>query len=336
MTLELLNPMDMHCHLREGALLESVLPFSTSQFSAALAMPNLKTPITTTDLALSYKAQILSLTKTPFMPILSIYLTQNLSKDELLKAKANDIHILKLYPKGATTNSESGVSNVLDDKSLQIFEIAEQLNFILSIHGESSGFCLDREFEFLAVFEQIAKTFPKLRIIIEHLSDRRSLDLLERYENLYATLTLHHISMNLDDLCGGALNPHHFCKPMLKSKKDMQALLQAAISAHSKISFGSDSAPHLESTKLSGAAGIFSAPIALCGLAEIFEKHNALDNLQAFVSDRAIANYNLANFPKKRIVLTKTSHKVASHITTTLGNIIPLRANCDISWSIKP
>ncbi|CAM3264717.1 dihydroorotase [Helicobacter labetoulli] len=345
MTLTLQNPLDMHLHLREGAMLDSVLPFTAQAFSAALVMPNLKTPITTTDLALAYKKQILeSATKsgyTDFMPFMSIFLTPSLDKNELQKAKLNGIRILKLYPKGATTGSENGVSEILDDKTLEVFALAQKLGFILSIHGESNGFCMDREFEFLRVFKHIATNFPELRIIIEHMSDRRSLEVIESYENLYATLTLHHISMNLDDVCGGMLNPHHFCKPMLKTKKDQQALLQAALNAHPKVSFGSDSAPHLESAKLSpkGAAGIFSAPVLLPALAQLFEEHNKLENLQAFVSDRAFGIYGLdsANIPQKSVRLVREPSIVPSKINIpfhNMGDIVPLFADKILQWRL--
>ena len=345
MTLHIQNPLDMHLHLREGAMLDSVLPFTAKAFSAALAMPNLKTPITTTALALEYKKQILeSAAKSgckDFTPLMSIFLTPNLNKDELEKAKLNSIRILKLYPKGATTGSENGVSEILDDKTLEVFALAQELGFILSIHGESNGFCMDREFEFLEVFKHIATNFPKLRIIIEHMSDRRSLEAIESYENLYATLTLHHISMNLDDVCGGMLNPHHFCKPMLKTKKDQQALLHSALNAHPKVSFGSDSAPHLESAKLSskGAAGIFSAPVLLPALAQLFEEHNKLENLQAFVSDRAFGIYGLdsKNIPQKSIKLVRESCKVPSKISVSLdnmGDIVPLFADKTLQWRL--
>lgn len=343
MTLSLHNPLDMHLHLREEAMLDSILPFTARAFSAALAMPNLKTPITTTALALAYKKQIQeSAAKSgykDFMPLMSIFLTPSLDKDELQEAKLNGIRILKLYPKGATTGSENGVSEILDNKTLEVFALAEKLGFILSIHGESNGFCMDREFEFLEVFKHIATNFPKLRVIIEHMSDRRSLEAIESYENLYATLTLHHISMTLDDVCGGMLNPHHFCKPMLKTKKDQQALLQAALNAHPKVSFGSDSAPHLESAKLSpkGAAGIFSAPILLPALTQLFEEHNKLENLQAFVSDRAFKIYGLdsENIPQKNIKLVREPSTIPSKISLPLmGDIVPLFANKTLQWRL--
>lgn len=336
--MKLKNPLDMHIHLREGDILKAVIDESARYFSGVLAMPNLKTPISTTDLALNYKKDILDSAKnTSFMPIMSLYLTQNLDKNELQKAKQNGINILKLYPKGATTGSENGVSDILDKKTLEIFEIAQDLGFILSIHGESNGFCLEREFEFGEIFIEIARNFPKLTIIMEHLSDRRSIDILEKFPNLFATLTLHHISLDLDSVIGGALNPHYFCKPILKTKKDKEALLNLALNAHKKVSFGSDSAPHLESAKNSGAAGIFSAPILLPMLCEIFEKHNALENLQGFISDNAIRNYGL-DLPKttqKIVVLEKGDNVLKSEIFVKNEPIKILFGGEKISWKIK-
>ncbi len=335
------NPLDMHIHLREEEILDCVLGFSAKYFSAILAMPNLKNPLTSVDSVITYRDDIINATKKidsniKFSPIMSLYLTESLSKDELILAKNNGIKILKLYPKGATTGSESGMSSVLNKKSLEIFDIAQNLGFILSIHGETNGFCMDREFEFGAIFSTLARDFPRLKIIMEHLSDRRSIDLLERYDNLFATLTLHHITMSLDCVLGGGLNPHHFCKPMLKTQKDRDALLHLALNAHPKVSFGSDSAPHLESNKLkqNGAAGIFSAPILLQSLCEIFDTHNKLEHLQHFISDNAIKIYELNDIIQKNITLEKKTHKVADKIHTPSGAIIPLKAGENIAWSI--
>lgn len=334
-SITLLNPLDMHLHLREAEMLASVLPFSATPFSAGVVMPNLKTPITTTELALSYKEQILRLSQGTFEPIMSIYLTPSLNKEELLLAKKAGIKILKLYPKGATTGSENGVKDILCDKTLHIFELAQDLGFILSIHGESNGFCMEREYEFLPIFASIAEMFPRLKVIIEHMSDRRSLDLIEKYDNLYGTLTLHHITLSLDDLCGGMLKPHLFCKPMLKTKKDQQALLQAALKAHKKLSFGSDSAPHTESAKLSGAAGIFSSPILLPALVALFESHNALEYVQSFISQNAQAIYGLKDFPQKSITLKRVPYNVPEYIDTPLGKLIPLLAGDSLPWRIQ-
>ncbi|WP_394966435.1 dihydroorotase [uncultured Helicobacter sp.] len=290
------NPLDMHLHLRQGAMLESVLPFSARDFALGVVMPNLNPPIMTTALALQYRDEIVRLSKgLDFVPFMTLYLHENLDKGELTHAYAQGIRILKLYPRGATTGSENGVREVVSERILEILHIAQDLGFMLSIHGESNGYCMDREFEFLEVYEFLARTFPRLKIIIEHMSDRRSLESLERYENLYATITLHHILLSLDDVLGNLMHPDLFCKPMIKTPKDRDSLLACALSAHPKVSFGSDSAPHLQSKKYSASApgGIFSAPIALSMLASVFAYHNKLENLQAFVSDNAYKNYEL-------------------------------------------
>ncbi|MDD6056164.1 MAG: dihydroorotase [Helicobacter sp.] len=329
--LKIKSPYDMHLHLRDKEMLESVAKFSAKYFSGGVVMPNLAQPISSVDLALAYKQRILAACGDDnFTPFMTLYLNENLDKKELQRAVENDIRILKLYPKGATTNSENGVSDVLSPKMLEILEIAQELGFFLSIHGESGGFSLDREVEFHPIFSELAQTFPKLKIIFEHLSDRRSIALVEKYENLFATLSLHHISMSLDDVIGGALNPHNFCKPILKLPQDRDALLSVALSAHSKFAFGSDSAPHLKSAKetAKGAAGIFSAPILLPALIEIFEKHNKLENLEKFVSLNAQKIYNLKG-DSKEIVLVKKEMKIPELI----DGICPLRAGEILSWS---
>ncbi|WP_163499308.1 dihydroorotase [Helicobacter suis] len=300
------DPLDMHLHLREGALLKAILPFSAQIFSAALIMPNLTTPITTTKQALEYKVEIESLSA-HFKPLIALYLHEELNRQELEQAKAAGLFLLKLYPKNATTNSDQGISNILSPHMLKILEIAQNLGFILCIHAEDHGFVLDREYNFHPILIALAEEFPYLKIIIEHISDVRSISLLERYPNLYATLTLHHIALNLDHLAGSALNPHLFCKPLLKTPKDQQALLNLALSAHPKIAFGSDSAPHLIAYKHTHAcsAGIFSAPILLNALCSLFEKHQALDKLQSFISQNAMRIYALKDIPHKTITLIK-------------------------------
>lgn len=294
--IELVNPLDMHLHLRQGAMLESVLPFSARAFALGVVMPNLNPPITTTTLALQYRDEIVRLSEgEDFTPFMTLYLHENLSLEEMRYAHTQGIRILKLYPKGATTGSENGVREVVSERILEILSDAQDLGFILSIHGESNGYCMDREFEFLEVYEFLARTFPRLKIIIEHMSDRRSLESLERYENLYATLTLHHMLLSLDDVLGNLMQTDLFCKPMIKTPRDRDALLSCALSAHPKVSFGSDSAPHLQSKKYSALApgGIFSAPVALSMLASVFAYYDKLENLQKFVSDNARKNYAL-------------------------------------------
>ena len=195
------SPLDMHLHLRDGEILKSVVKYTAQSFSGALVMPNLNPPLLNVDSALAYQKRILEVCDDKsFNPMMSLYLTESLDRAELQKAKERGIRFIKLYPKGATTGSESGVSEVLNTKILEILEIAQELGLVLSIHGESNGFVLEREVEFHIIFAKLAQTFPHLKIIFEHLSDCRSIDLVEKYPNLYATLTLHHISLSLDDV----------------------------------------------------------------------------------------------------------------------------------------
>ena len=385
------NPLDMHLHLRDNAMLESVLPFSASEFIGAVIMPNLNPPISSLESAIAYKKRILdalakwgetskdfaikdvvSYAKSiqHFYPFLALYVTDNLSPQELEKCAKNGFKILKLYPKGATTGSERGVKSILSQKMLDLFSVAQDLEMILCLHGESAGEALEREYEFGEIFAYIASHFPRLKIIIEHLSDHRSLPLLDEFSNVYATLTMHHIALDISALVGGSLQPHYFCKPVLKRVIDREALANYALNAHTKVSFGSDSAPHTLFAKLAqGAAGIFSAPNLLAQLAEFFDKHNALENLQAFVSDNAMKIYELQpyfkNLPKKVITLEKSSSKIPNvvYINDNLEGdflrecvaksskdfakenvlasnvskqcVIPFRAGEEISWQIS-
>ncbi|PAF54080.1 dihydroorotase [Helicobacter sp. 13S00482-2] len=330
------DPLDMHLHLREGEMLKNIIEYTTSQFAGAVVMPNLNIPITTTELALQYREEIASGSKYKrFKPFLTLYITESMNEEELKHARSKGVKILKLYPKGATTNSQDGLNEIFTPHMLKICQIAQDMGFILSIHGETNGFSLDREYEFGKIFAKLAQDFPKLKIIIEHMSDHRSIELLETYPNIYATLTLHHITMTLDDMLGGGLKAHRFCKPILKTPKDRDMLLDLAINAHPKVSFGSDSAPHLEKNKLkdNASAGIFSAPMILCALATLFEKHNKLENLQAFISDNAKKIYNINDLDPKEVRLQKKHCWVPSQIKLIQNNIIPFNAGSLLEWT---
>lgn len=334
-TMTIQNPLDMHLHLREGQILESVFPYTYEAFAGGVVMPNLSTPISNTELAIQYQQTLQSLCHS-FHPFVALYLTQSLTSEELHKAHHKGFKILKLYPKGATTNSQEGLNEILNKHTLDILQDAQNLGMILSIHCETCGYSLDREYEFLPIIEKLAQTFPKLKIIIEHLSDHRSIAIVERYPNVFATLTFHHITLCLDDLLGKGLNPHLFCKPILKSPKDRDILLSLALSAHPKFSFGSDSAPHLQSQKLSSSAsaGIFSAPNLLEQLCELFESHNALEYLQSFVSDHAIKNYDLSLYDTKIVTLKKIPHTLQAEIAVGNDCIIPLNPAKTCTWKI--
>ena len=328
------NPLDMHLHLRDGITMRAVLPFSARSFVGALIMPNLIPPIDSLESARAYEERILACVKQSacenFTPLCALYMTDSLTTQMLEECAKAGYKFLKLYPKGATTNSQH-----------------------VCIHGESGGFVLDREHEFGSVLVELATKFPRLKFIIEHMSDHRTIPLLENYENLYATLTLHHITLDLDALAGGALCHHHFCKPVIKTPKDKEALLDLALNAHPKVSFGSDSAPHGLESKRNGAAWIFSAPCLLPQLVELFEHHEKLGNLQAFVSDNAMRIYDFASWSPlaqewernpKYVYLEKTPCEIPQGVGAyqAIGDelqiseeIIPLRAGERLKWTQK-
>lgn len=212
-----------------------------------------------------------------------------------------------------------------------VLEVMSDLGLVLCVHGETNGFVMDREKEFGNIYENLAKAFPKLKIVMEHITTKESVALLEKYENLYATITLHHLLITLDDVAGGMLKPHLFCKPIAKRYEDREALLKVALKGHPKVMFGSDSAPHpIDAKECCGcAAGVFTAPIALQALVELFEQHNALVNLQAFVSNNAQTIYAYKP-PYKEVVLEKKPVVV----THTYGNVVPMFANEILQWSI--
>ena len=343
-TIILQNPIDMHIHLRQDYMLEAVLPYSMRYFSALLAMPNLNPPLMNTESILAYKQDIMKLIEKDsqicglkgehFIPIIALYIHDNLTLEMLNEAHLSGVKILKLYPKGATTNAENGVSEVLNKHLLALLEEAQKLNMILSIHGESAGFSMDREREFLEIFSELAKTFPKLKIIIEHLSDRHSLDCIHKFENLYGTITLHHMLLTLDDIIGGKLNPFMFCKPVVKTPKDRDAILESALSGDSKISFGSDSAPHTIQAKLKGAAGIFSAPILLQALCTLFVKHNKLENLSNFLSINAQKIYDIKLPFTKQIILKRSPFKFGESIESKIGDISVFMGDSTFNYKV--
>ncbi|WP_162147148.1 dihydroorotase [Lebetimonas sp. JH369] len=291
------TPIDMHLHLREGKILKDVLPYTESQFAAAVVMPNLVPPVDNKERLLSYKEKILSSSK-DFTPLMNVFMREYSEKD--LKEFNEFIFAVKLYPAGITTNSEGGVRGI--ETVYPVLEMMQELGIPLSIHGETHGFVMEREREFIPVYEKLARDFPKLKIIMEHVGTAEILDLLDKYENLYATITLHHLLLTLDEVAGGMLNPHYFCKPVVKTPKDRNAIQKFVKSGHKKVMFGSDSAPHPIKNKLKGAAGIFSAPLILPALAEFFEED--IETFQKFVSNNARENFNI-DVPEKKVKLIK-------------------------------
>ena len=329
------EPLDMHLHLRDGDMLRLVAPLTSNSFSGALVMPNLVPPVTTKEALLSYKKRIIESCKDDnFTPYMTLFFQNNYSF-EFLEDIKDEIIGIKLYPAGITTNSETGVSSMDIEVLRATLENMSKLGIPLCIHGETNGFVMDREKEFMPIYESIASAFPNLKIIMEHITTKDAVELLDRYSNLYATVTLHHLLITLDDVAGGMLDPHLFCKPIAKRPEDRSALLNAALKAHPKLMFGSDSAPHPKHKKecCGCAAGVFTSPIALQVLVELFEKHDSLDNLNDFVSNNAKKIYGL-DLNKKRIKLIKKDFVVPNIYEYKDEKVVPMYAGKTISWSI--
>lgn len=331
MHLTLNDPLDMHLHLRDGEMLKTTAPLSAHSFSGALIMPNTIPPIQSKEALLSYKQRILeAMGSENFMPLMTLFFRRDYDY-EFLSNIRDELSAIKLYPAGITTNSEGGVNGFNIEKLKASLEAMSALDIPLCIHGETNGFVMDREAEFVPIYEKLAVAFPKLKIIMEHITTKESVQALDRHANLYATITAHHLLITLDDVAGGMLKPHLFCKPIAKRSEDRDALIQVAVNAHPKVMFGSDSAPHPKSAKECPgcAAGIFTAPIALPLLAELFETHDKLDNLQGFISDHAKNIYNITP-PKKSVTLKKEPFDVPQ----SYGDIVPMQAGETIGWKI--
>ncbi len=322
------SPLDMHLHFREGVMAQTVIPLSSYSFAGGVVMPNLVPAVNNLERLQGYIKEIKSIIgKDVFEPYMTLFF-QEYSYQELEQLKPYILGV-KLYPAGVTTNSEDGVSTLSQAETT--IKHLEELEIPLMVHGETHGFVMDREKLFLPIFEHLAQKFPKLKIIMEHITTADAVLLLDNYEHLYATVTLHHLIITLDDLAGGLLRPHLFCKPIAKRPEDREALVNAAINAHPKLMFGSDSAPHpIDKKEACGcAAGIFTAPIALQALVELFEQHNAIANLQAFVSDNAQRIYNITP-PQKSVTLEPLAYKVPNQY----GKVVPMFANQELPWSI--
>ncbi|OQX73695.1 MAG: dihydroorotase [Campylobacteraceae bacterium 4484_4] len=332
MQLTLNSPLDMHLHLRDGEMLKTVAPLSAHSFAAAIVMPNLVPPVTTIEEVNAYRERILeAIGEEHFDPLMTLFFKSDYDYSFLKEAKPF-IQAIKLYPAGITTNSEGGVTTIDAASLAPTLEAMSDLEIPLLIHGESGGFVMDREKEFIPVYEQLASTFPNLTIVMEHITTKESVAALERYENLYATITLHHLLITLDEVAGGMLQPHLFCKPIAKRPEDRDALLSVALNAHPKVMFGSDSAPHPRHAKeaCGCAAGVFTAPIALPALARLFESHDKLENLQTFVSDNAQIIYGYDPIDKK-VVLEKAPFRVPEKY----GDVVPMFAGEELSWRIR-
>ena len=322
------SPLDMHIHFREGDMLRRVAPLSARTFAGGVIMPNLVPPVDDFGRLERYAAEVrTAVAGHAFEPYMTLFM-RPYTERELASMKDRIIGV-KLYPEGVTTHSDTGVGNLRDVEDT--LARMEDMGIRLMVHGETSDFVLDRERAFLPVYEDLAARFPRLDIVMEHITTREAAALLDRHENLYATVTLQHLLITLDDVAGGLLNPHLFCKPIAKRPEDRDALLARALEAHPKLAFGSDSAPHpVDRKECAGcAAGVFTAPVALQMLVGLFEENGALDRLQAFVSDNAQRIYGVAP-PEKTVVFEKTG----AVIPERYGDVIPMYPGRKLDWTV--
>jgi dihydroorotase len=340
-TLTLRRPDDWHLHLRDGTALQAVLPFTAAQFARAIVMPNLKPPVTTTQQAAEYRQRILSALPagSKFEPLMTLYLTDRTAPEEVERAKHSGIvHGFKLYPAGATTHSDAGVTDMRKVDSV-LARMAE-LGMILQVHGEVTDpnvDVFDREARFIgSVLAPVIDKYPRLRVVFEHITTREAVEFVRNARaGIAATITPQHLLMNRNALFTGGIRPHHYCLPVLKAEPDRRALLEAVASGDPRFFLGTDSAPHARHTKEApcGCAGIFSAHAAIELYAEAFEAVGALGKLEGFASEHGATFYGLP-FNQDSITLTKEDWEVPAAYRFGADELVPLRAGERMSWRI--
>lgn len=338
-TLSITRPDDWHVHLRDGTLLEHTARATAAHFARALVMPNVQPPLTSVAKVLAYREHILKATAgfPSFTPYMSLYLNESVTPLDLIHAK-NYPEILgaKFYPAGATTHSEQGAASI---KHLYpLLEVMQAHDLVLQIHGEvTHGDIFERETLFLDEYlTPLIQDFPKLRIVLEHISTRAAVAfVLEAPQTVAATITPHHILYNRNQMLVGGIKPHFYCLPILKDARDQSAVQQAAVSGNAKFFAGTDSAPHAQAKKecASGCAGIYSAPFAVALYAQLFESLGHLAKLNDFLSTFGADFYQL---PKthERIELVKTAQIVPDSLPLGSQKVIPIAAGTTLQWSI--
>ena len=339
--LTITQPDDWHLHLRDEVSLNRTVVDSARYFGRAIIMPNLQPPVTTTDLALNYRERILVARPegSNFEPLMTLYLTDNTTAEEIQHAhKSGVVHAVKLYPAGATTNSDAGVTNLrLCNQALAEME---RLQMPLLVHGEvtsSDVDVFDREKVFIdQVLIPLVKDYPELKVVFEHITTGDAVDfVIDNNAPIAATITPHHLLLNRNDMLVGGIHPHHYCLPVLKRNTHQQALIKAATSNNPKFFLGTDSAPHTQYLKENacGCAGIYSAHAAIELYAEAFEAANALDKLEDFASHFGADFYGLPRNSKK-ITLIKESWTVPDSYDFSGQDLVPMRAGQQINWKV--
>ncbi|KAF7822977.1 dihydroorotase, mitochondrial isoform X1 [Senna tora] len=341
MELTITQPDDWHLHLRDGDLLEAVIPHSARHFGRAIVMPNLKPPITSTAAAVAYRESILKVLPkdSNFTPLMTLYLTDVTSRDEIKLAKRSGVvYGVKLYPAGATTHSEDGVTDLFGKCFPALEEMVEQ-NIPLLVHGEVTDpnvDIFDREKVFIeTILKPLTQRLPQLKIVMEHITTMDAVKFVESCKEGYvaATVTPQHLLLNRNSLFQGGLRPHNYCLPVLKREIHRQAIVSAVTSGSKRFFLGTDSAPHERRKKecSCGCAGIYNSPVALSLYAKVFEEAGALDKLEAFTSFNGPDFYGLPRNTSK-IKLRKSQWRVPESLSFTFGEIVPMFAGETLEW----
>lgn len=339
--LSITRPDDWHLHLRDDLALNRTVPDTARVFSRAIIMPNLRPPVTTTELALQYRDRILAArpASNQFEPLMTLYLTDNTSAEEIRRAKNSGyVHAVKLYPAGATTNSDAGVTDLKNCHDA--LEAMQACGMPLLVHGEVTSADIDvfdREKVFIdRVMQPLLNDFPALRVVFEHITTADAAQFVaDETDRIAATITPHHLLLNRNDLLVGGIHPHHYCLPVLKRNTHQQALITAATSGSNKFFLGTDSAPHPREGKENscGCAGIYSAHAAIELYAEAFEAAGALNKLEAFASFNGPDFYQLPR-NTDMITLQKQSWNIPDTLDFAATTLVPMRAGGSISWSV--
>lgn len=341
-TLTIIQPDDMHLHFRDGDALQAVVPYTARQMGRAIVMPNLKPPVTTVADALAYKERIMAAVPegSHFEPLMVLYLTDHATPELVREAKAAGIAAFKLYPAGATTNSDSGVTDLF--KLIPVLEEIAKQDMRFLVHGEVTDpeiDIFDREAAFIErIMKPVLAQVPNLKVVFEHITTADAAKLvLEAGDNVAATVTPQHLLLNRNDLLVGGVRPHHYCLPVLKRETHRKALVEAVTGDKShKFFLGTDSAPHAKHTKENacGCAGMFSAMTAIELYAEVFDQAGALDKLEAFASKNGARFYGLPENPRT-ITLVKQPQTVPESLPYGEETLVPMRAGGQVAWSVQ-
>lgn len=335
------RPDDWHLHLRDGSMMADVLPHTAKQFARAIVMPNLKPPVTTTAMAEAYRGRILAALPAgmQFEPLMVLYLTDNMPPEEIKRAKESGIvHGVKLYPAGATTNSDAGVTNL--KHCMATLEMMQQLGMPLLIHGEVTEAeidVFDREAVFIdRILQPLRRALPELKVVFEHITTRDAAHYVRDAEgSIAATITAHHLLYNRNAIFKGGVRPHYYCLPILKREEHRLALVQAATSGSPRFFLGTDSAPHPKGLKEHdcGCAGCYTALHAMELYAQAFEEAGALDKLEGFASFHGPDFYGLPR-NTDRVTLQRTQWTVPPELAMADTTLVPLDAGQNLQWKL--